>query len=63
MATPGHIWVQGTELRYIDSVGSVRGQAGTTTGATGTPGFLWVEGENLRYTDAVGAVRTLPRLL
>ena len=61
MATSGHIWVQGTELRYVDGAGSVRAQTGTTTGQTGTAGFIWIEGENLRYTDSVGAVRILPR--
>jgi len=60
MPQPGFIWVQGTELRYVDGNGNVRAQTGTATGATGQPGYIWIQGNNIYYTDANGAVRYLP---
>ena len=60
MPQPGFIWVQGTELRYVDANGNVRAQTGTATGATGQPGYIWIQGNNIYYTDANGQVRYLP---
>ena len=60
MPTSGYFWIEGTYLHYIDGSGLERGQAGTTTGATGTAGYLWIEGYNIHYIDASGNERYVP---
>lgn len=60
MADAGYIWVQGTELRYIDGNKNTRGQTGTLAGGTGTPGYFWIESNYIHYIDSSGNERYLP---
>ena len=58
MPTSGYFWIEGTYLHYIDGSGLERGQAGTTTGATGTAGYLWIEGNWVSYINETTDVKT-----
>ncbi len=65
MATPGHIWIQGTSIGVVLANGTIKGGQGDATGGTGTPGYVWTgtgpDGGNeyLYYTDQNGAVRRI----
>ena len=51
----GHLFVEGTNLHYIDANGNERYQAGYVGGASGATGaHLWIEGNKLRYINSSG---------
>lgn len=58
-ARAGSVWVEGTELHWIDENGIERvyegEHIGTPSGAR--PSSVWVEGTRLHYVDANGAER------
>ena len=58
--TPGHMWIEGTKLHYIDADGDERAEEGTDTTANGTAGYIWIEGDAIHYIDANGDERYLP---
>lgn len=57
----GFIWIEATQLHYIDQyttqIGLERAITGTDTTVNGTAGHLWVEGVNLHYIDQNGDER------
>src|SRR3990172_1266187 len=56
----GSIRVQGTELKYISSVGAVWHGTGTLVGAVcGAVGSIWLETNTVHYIDSSGDERTL----
>jgi hypothetical protein len=58
MATPGYMWIQGTDLRWTDHNGNVQTLTGTPQSySVGTPGYLWVEGTVLKYIDSSRTLR------
>lgn len=60
MATSGYIWVEGTELHYIDGDGDERAEEGSLEAGSGTAGYIWIEGDRIHYIDASGNERYLP---
>lgn len=60
MPVAGSVWVDGSQLLWIDSLGAVRGKTGADQGAVpGLPGSLWIEDDTLAYVDATGQKRTI----
>lgn len=53
-ATPGEVWIQGTELRYLNSAGTAYKYQGTSVASpsAGRIGSLWIEGNYVHYVDA-----------
>ena len=60
MAIPAQMWIEGTELHFIDASGNERAQEGTATGAKGIAGHSWIEEGAIHYIDANGDERVLP---
>jgi len=54
---PGYIWVEGTQLHWLDYGGNERSYEGTDTGTNSTVSYFWVEGTYLHYTDSNGDER------
>ena len=51
----GYIWIDGTNLHWIDVDGDDTSNPGTKSGATGqTAGYIWVESTALHWIDADG---------
>ncbi len=59
VGAPGHIWIEGTTLHWLDSTGVERSKIGTKYGATGVvSGHLWTEGASaIHYIDSAGDER------
>ena len=60
--TAGSVWVEGTDLHYVNNLKSEHSWAGISTGVSpgaGYAGFLQVNGQYLRYIDAAGTIRYL----
>lgn len=55
----GYIWVEGTNLAYLDDFRDKRVCEGGLDAGTGVAGYLWVEGDYLHYIDASGNERYL----
>lgn len=55
----GYIWVEGTNLAYLDGYRTKRVEQGDATGNTGTAGHVWAEGDYLHYVDSSGNERRL----
>lgn len=60
MAINGSIWVEGTDLHWLDSAGTERINTGADNGASaGVQGSAWIEATDLHYIDANGDDRSL----
>jgi len=60
-ATPGSLWVEGSELHFINASGVEYAETGASVGTpspTATAGSIWLEGDFIHYIDASNVERT-----
>lgn len=62
---PGSIWIESTELHFVDQAGEEYLHDGefVSNQPTAKPGSIWVEGDYVCYIDATSNKRRIPNIL